>query len=77
MDVAIAASWSLFSIQDYISNILASFTGAPSAIFTYRLYSSIDLVIHSTFTHLRWFLTVRGEEQRWFWIRTGEERHWF
>ena len=51
MDVAIAASWSLLSNQDYISNILASFTGLPSAILTYRLYSSMDLLLHSTFTH--------------------------
>ena len=39
-----AASWSLLSNQDYISNILASFTGSPFAILTYRLYSSIDLL---------------------------------
>ena len=31
MDVAITASWSLLSNQDCISNILASFTGSPSA----------------------------------------------
>ena len=55
MDVAIAASWSLLSNQDCISNILASFTGPLSAILTYRLYSSIDLLLHSTFTHRRWF----------------------
>ena len=72
MDVAVAASWSLLSNQDCISNILASFTGSPSAILTYRLYSSIHLLLHSTFTRRRWFLNGRGEEQRWFWIRTGE-----
>ena len=77
MDVAVFASWSLLSNQDYISNILASFTGSPSAILTYRLYSSIDLLLHNTFTRWRWFLNGRGEEQRWFWIRTGEERRWF
>ena len=31
MDVAVAASWSLLSNQDCISNILSSFTGSPSA----------------------------------------------
>ena len=77
MDVAIAASWSLLSNQDCISNILASFIGSPSAILTYWLYSSIDLLLHSTFTRRRWFLNGRGEEQRWFWIRTVEERRWF
>ena len=77
MDVAVAASWSLLSNQDCISNILASFTGSPSAILTYQLYSSIDLLLHSTFTRRRWFLNGRGEEQCWFWIRTGEERRWF
>ena len=77
MDVAVAASCSLLSNQDCISNILASFTGSPSAILTYRLYSSIDLLLHSTFTRRRWFLNERGEEQRWFWIRTREERCWF
>ena len=41
MDVTVAASWSLLSNQDYISNILASFTGSPSAILTYRLYSDV------------------------------------
>ena len=76
-DVAVAASWSLLSNQDYISNILASFTGSPSAILTYRLYSSINLLLHITFTRRRWFLNGRGEEQRWFWIRTVEERCWF
>ena len=74
MDVTVAASWSLLSNQDYISNILSRFTGSPSAILTYRLYSSIDLLLHSTFTRWRWFLNGRGEEQRWFWIRMGEER---
>ena len=73
MDVTVAASWSLLSNQDYNSNILASFTGSPSAILTYRLYSSIDLLLHITFTHRRWFLNGREEEQRWFWIRTGEQ----
>ena len=68
MDVA--ASWSLLSNQDCISDILASFTGSPFAILTYRLYSSIDLLLHSTFTHRRWFLNGRGEERRWFRIRT-------
>ena len=77
MDVIVAASWSLLSNQDYISNILASFTGSPPAILTYRLYSSIDLLLHITFTRRRWFLNGRGEEQRWFWIITGEERRWF
>ena len=77
MDVAVAASWSLLSNQDCISNILASFTGSPSAILMYRLYPSIDLLLHSTFTRQRWFLNGRGEEQRWFWIRTGEEQRWF
>ena len=66
MDVAVAASWSLLSNQDYISNILASFTGSPSAILTYRLYSSIDLLLHNTFTRRGWFLNGRGEEQHWF-----------
>ena len=56
MDVAVAASWSLLSNQDYISNILASFTGSPSAILMYRLYSSIDLLLRSTFTRRWWFL---------------------
>ena len=64
IDVAVAASWSLLSNQDYISNILASFTWSPSTILTYRLYSSIDLLLHSTFTRRRWFLNGRGEEQR-------------
>src|SRR3954462_1999719 len=73
----VAASWSLLSNQYCISNILASFTGSPPAILTYRLYSSIDLLLHSTFTRQWWFLNGRGEEQRWFWIRTGEERPWF
>ena len=77
MDVAVAASWSLLSNQDYISNILASFTGSRSAILTYRLYSSIKLLLHNTFTRRRWFLNGRGEERCWFWIRTGEERRWF
>ena len=63
--------------QDCISNILASFTGSPSAILTYRLYSSIDLLLHNTFTHRRWFLNGRGEERCWFWIGTGEEGQWF
>ena len=61
MDVA--ASWSLLSNQDCISNILASFTGSLSAILTYRLYSSIDLLLHNTFTRRQWFLNGRGEEQ--------------
>ena len=61
VDVTVAASWSLLSNQDCISNILASFTGSPSAILTYRLYSSIDLLLHSTFTRRRWFLM---EEER-------------
>ena len=74
MDVAVAASWSLLSNQNCISNILPSFTRSPSAILMYRLYASIDLILHSTFTRRRWFLNRRGEEQRWFWIRTGEER---
>ena len=77
MDVAVAASWSLLSNQDCISNILAIFIGSPSAILMYRLYSSIDLLLHNTFTRRRWFLNGRGEEQHWFWIRTGEERCWF
>ena len=77
MDVTVTASWSLLSNQDCISNILASFTGSPSAILTYRLYSSIDLLLHNTFTRWRWFLNGRGEERRWFWIRMGEERRWF
>src|SRR3954462_3307953 len=62
MDVAVAASWSLLSNQDCISNILASFTGSPSAILTYWLYSSIDLLLHNTFTRRRWFFNGRGEE---------------
>ena len=74
MDVAVTASWSLLSNQDCIYNILASFTGSPSAILTYQLYSSIDLFLHSTFTRWRCFLNGRGEEQHWFWIRMGEER---
>ena len=56
MYVAVTVSWSLLSNQECISNILASFTGSPSAILTYRLYSSIDLLLHSTFTRRRWFL---------------------
>ena len=77
MDVTVAASWSLLSNQDCISNILASFTRLPSAILTYRLYSSIGLLLHNTFTRWWWFLNGRGEEQCWLWIRTGEERCWF
>ena len=65
MDVAVAASWSLLSNQDCISNILASFIGSPSVILTYRLYSSIDLLLHVTFTRRRWFLNGREEERRW------------
>ena len=60
MDVAVAASWCLLLNQDYISNILATFTGSPSAILTYRLYSSIDLLLHNTFTHRQLFLNGRG-----------------
>ena len=77
MDVAVTASWSLLSNQDCIYNILASFTGSPSAILMYRLNSSIDLLLHITFTRRRWFLNGRGEDQRWFWFRTGEERRCF
>ena len=62
MDVVVTASWSLLSNQDCISNILASFTGSPSAILTYQLYSSIDLLLQSTFTCQQWFLNGREEE---------------
>ena len=62
MDVTVTASWSLLSNQDCISNILASFTGSPSAILTYWLYSSIDLLLQSTFTRRRWIFNGRGEE---------------
>ena len=62
MDVTVAASWSLLSNQDCISNIQVGFTGSPSAILTYLLYSSIDLLLHNTFTCRRWFLNGRGEE---------------
>ena len=65
MDVAVATSWSLLSNLYYISNILASFIGSPSAILTYRLYSSIDLLLHSTFTHRQWFLNGRRDVARW------------
>src|SRR3954469_5101644 len=50
MDVVVAASWSLLSNQDCISNILASFTRSLSAILPYRLYSYVDLLLHNTFT---------------------------
>ena len=43
--------WSLLSNQDYISNILASFTGSPSAILTYRLYSSIEVTTSPQHLH--------------------------
>ena len=56
MDVAVFASWSLLSNQDCMSNILASFTRSLSVILMYQLYSSIDLLLHSTFTRRRWFL---------------------
>ena len=60
MDVTVAASWSFLSNQDCISNILARFIGSPSAILMYRLYSSIDLLLHNSFTRRRWFLNGRG-----------------
>jgi hypothetical protein len=59
------------SNQDCISIILASFTGSPSAIVTYRLYSSIDLLLHSTFTRRRWFWNGRGAAAVLEWKRRG------
>ena len=59
------------SNQDCISIILASFTGSPSAIIMYRLYSSIDLLLHSTFTRRWWFGSGRGVAAVLEWKRRG------